>query len=133
MLKMIHTLKERNLNKIIKIDSDSDVFDILKNEDIIKIEEDRKNSAINYCKITKDLDYLKSHTTIIPIKNSNEKIKLLTKEKEVIDKKIKIFKNKEKFEIKREKENQNILTNYFKEIATENFLNDFIEHKNNTQ
>lgn len=130
---MIHTLKERNLNKIIKIDSDSDVFDILKNEDIIKIEEDRKNSAINYCKITKDLDYLKSHTTIIPIKNSNEKIKLLTKEKEVIDKKIKIFKNKEKFEIKREKENQNILTNYFKEIATENFLNDFIEHKNNTQ
>ena len=130
---MIHTLKERNLNKIIKIDSDSDVFDILKNEDIIKIEEDRKNSAINYCKITKDLDYLESHTTIIPIKNSNEKIKLLTKEKEVIDKKIKIFKNKEKFEIKREKENQNILTNYFKEIATENFLNYFIEHKNNTQ
>ena len=53
--------------------------------------------------------------------------------KELIDKKIKIFKNKEKFEIKREKENQNILTNYFKEIATENFLNDFIEHKNNTQ
>lgn len=130
---MIHTLKERNLNKIIKIDSDSDVFDILKNEDIIKIEKDRKNSAINYCKITKDLDYLESYTTIIPIKNSNEKIKLLTKEKEVIDKKIKIFKNKEKFEIKREKENQNILTNYFKEIATENFLNDFIEHKNNTQ
>ena len=130
---MIHTLKERNLNKIIKIDSDSDVFDILKNEDMIKIEKDRKNSAINYCKITKDLDHLESYTTIIPIKNSNEKIKLLTKEKEVIDKKIKIFKNKEKFEIKREKENQNILTNYFKEIATENFLNDFIEHKNNTQ
>ena len=54
---MIHTLKERNLNKIIKIDSDSDVFDILKNEDIIKIEKDRKNSAINYCKITKDFIY----------------------------------------------------------------------------
>lgn len=128
---MIKRFKPKINSKILRIDSKNEVFDIIENRTFNEIEEEKLSFTIEYCKLNTKLDNLKINKSKL-VKDASDNIKTinsLKEEKTIIDKEIRIYKEKEKLKIERETYAINQLNDYFTRIACETFLDKLIENK----